>query len=111
MSKYGNHKAEADGITFDSKAECARYQELKLLVQAGTIEELTVHPKYELLPAFRDRAGKRHAPVWYEADFSYREHGQGVVEDVKGFPTAVFRIKMKLFLRWYSHLDLRVINV
>lgn len=110
MSKYGNKKIEADGYVFDSRAEFARYQELRLLARAGEIEDLVVHPAYELLPAFSDRTGKRHAPIRYVADFSYRERGQGVVEDVKGMSTAVFRVKAKLFLRWYSHLDLRIVK-
>jgi hypothetical protein len=111
VSKYNNKRVQADGYTFDSKVEYQRYQELRLLERAGTICDLQVHPVYELLPTFTDRTGKRHAPVRYEADFSYCEcvSGRGVVEDVKGVRTEVFRIKMKMFLRWYGHLDFRLI--
>ena len=37
MSKYGNKKTIVDGIPFDSKKEAARYQELRLLDEAGEI--------------------------------------------------------------------------
>jgi len=35
MTKYHSTRVEIDGIKFDSKAEAERYQELKLLEQAG----------------------------------------------------------------------------
>jgi hypothetical protein len=109
--KYGNKKIQADGYTFDSQAEQQRYQELLLLKKAGAIVSLKVHPKYELLPAFRDRSGTWRAAITYTADFSYIEDGCGVVEDVKGVRTQVFRIKEKLFRRWWGHLDLRILDV
>lgn len=39
-SKYGAVKTEVDGIKFDSKHEALRYQELRLLEQAGEITNL-----------------------------------------------------------------------
>jgi hypothetical protein len=39
-SKYGAVKTEVDGIMFDSKREASRYQELRLLEQAGEITNL-----------------------------------------------------------------------
>lgn len=109
--KYGNKKTVIDNITFDSQAEAARYRELRTMERAGAITELEVHPRYELLGAFTDRHGKRHKAIWYEADFRYFEGRTPVVEDCKGCVTEVFRIKEKLFRRWYSHLDLRIIKV
>ncbi|MDD3747626.1 MAG: DUF1064 domain-containing protein, partial [Anaerostipes sp.] len=43
-SKYGARKTVIDGITFDSKREAKRYQELKLLEQAGEISYLELQP-------------------------------------------------------------------
>ncbi|MBT9463537.1 DUF1064 domain-containing protein [Hydrogenophaga sp.] len=40
-SKYGNQKTVVDGITFDSKAEVARWVELKTMERAGLI----THPR------------------------------------------------------------------
>ena len=91
-NKYNAIKVDADGYTFDSKAEHKRYCELKLLFRARAISQLAVHP------AFVVGCGIR-----YIADFSYYREGENpgfVVEDVKSTATAksaVFRLKAKLF--------------
>lgn len=101
MSKYGNRRVLADGYRFDSLAEYARYQELKLLAAAGELDELRVHPRYLLQEGFRYK-GKTERPIFYEADFSYREtDGALVVEDVKGTRTPAYLLKRKLFLAKY----------
>ena len=43
--KYHNKKVTIDGITFDSKKEARRYQELKLLERAGEIQNLELQKK------------------------------------------------------------------
>ena len=50
-NKYGNKKTVVDGITFDSRKEAKRYQELKLLEKAGEIKDLRRQVKYELIPS------------------------------------------------------------
>lgn len=97
------------GFTADSSAEARRYGALLLMQRSGQIRELRVHPQYTILPAFRDRHGKRRGPVGYEADFAYLEAGEQVVEDVKGFETPEWKIKQTLFLHSLRHLELRVI--
>lgn len=121
LSKYGNERLEEDGYTFDSKAEAARYRELLLLSAGGAIEDLAVHPTYELQPAFRDARGCRHRAIVYMGDFSYIEvidpqsvFGRSVVEDVKGgkgTQTALFKLKAKLFRFRYPDIDLRILDV
>jgi len=104
-NKYGAVKVKEDGYTFDSKAEHRRYCELKLLQRAGDISDLAVHPRYPL-----EVNGERIAI--YEADFSYTARtaprGAVVVEDVKGFATADYRLKAKLFRALYPTVDYRV---
>lgn len=39
-NKYNNRKTTVDGIKFDSIREAERYQELKLLEEAGEISHL-----------------------------------------------------------------------
>lgn len=107
--KYNAKPEVAGGLRFDSQAEARRYAELQLLERAGAIAGLTVHPAFELQPVFRDNTGKRHAAIFYIADFGYTEDGKQVVEDVKGQETAIFRLKRKLFLHRYPALVLRVI--
>ena len=94
-----------DGINFDSLAEASRYQELKLFQASGAIWGLKCHPRFEIVPAC-NYDGKRERALYYEADFEYCEDNGGdppthVVEDVKGFETATFRIKRRLFIWQY----------
>lgn len=108
-SKYHSKKITINGITFDSRKEAKRYQELLLLERAGAISDLKRQVEFELIPAQRepDRVGVRggitkgktieHA-VKYIADFTYTEGGKTVVEDTKGFRTPDYIIKRKLML-------------
>ena len=78
-SKYGNKKEVVDGYTFASGVEADRYRELKLLLAAGEIFRLKVHPHYKLYV-------NHHLIQKYTADFSYsitKKIGKRVVEDVK----------------------------
>ena len=100
-SKYHAKKTTVGGITFDSKREADRYLVLKSMEEDGTIEDLRRQVRYELVPAF-DVDGRHYRPVYYVADFVYREDGREVVEDVKGMRTDVYRLKSKLFARRYG---------
>lgn len=91
-------------------AEAARYRELCLLQRAGQISSLEVHPQFKLQEGFRDRAGKTHRAIYYEADFKYLERGSEVIEDVKGVETPTFKLKMKLFLFQYQNYDFRLVK-
>ena len=106
MSKYRNKLAVVDGITFHSKAEARRYQELLLLQRVGEISELELQPKFLLQDKFR-RNNKAIAAIHYIADFKYKENGKTIIEDVKGKETADFKLKMKLFLVKYPKLIFR----
>jgi len=58
-NKFGARRVILDGITFDSRKEARRYQQLKLLERAGVIRALQVHPRFVILPKHkqpRDRA-------------------------------------------------------
>ena len=91
MTKYHAKKTSIDGYTFDSLAEANRYQQLKLLKQAGEIDELAVHPSFDIVV-------NGCKVCKYIADFYYFDHqkGEHIVEDVKGVKTAVYRLKKKL---------------
>lgn len=97
-SKYGNKKVIVDGITFDSKREASRYQELKLLEKAGAIQDLQMQVKYVLIPSQRIEGKVVERECTYIADFVYTENEQTVVEDTKGFKTKDYIIKRKLML-------------
>lgn len=115
--KYNNRKIIVDGITFDSKKEAKRYQELKMLEKAGIIKGLQRQVKYTLIPAQYERTGEvfvkgkdKGKPkkgrliereCAYYADFVYIRDGETVVEDTKGMKTPEYIIKRKLML--YLH--------
>lgn len=100
-SKYSSAKTDIDGITFDSKKESEFYAELKLRERAGEITHLRLQPRYLLQEAFKHE-GKQYREIEYVADFEYIENGITVVVDVKGFRTAVYMLKRKLFLYRYG---------
>lgn len=100
-NKYHARKATVGGITFDSRREADRYLVLKNMEEDGAIEDLRRQVRYELVPAF-DVDGKHYRPVYYVADFTYRENGHEVIEDVKGMKTDVYRLKAKLVAYRYG---------
>lgn len=91
MSKYYNKKTEVHGISFDSRKEAARYQELLMLERAGQIVELELQPRFDLVV-------NNHKIGFYKGDFRYKdvETGNSIIEDVKGMKTPVYNLKRKL---------------
>jgi len=95
-TKYAAVPTAVDGIRFASKREAHRYGELVLRLRAGQIGDLACHPEYDIA------VGDVHIST-YIADFSYVDLATGelVVEDVKGMPTPVFKLKKKLIEALY----------
>lgn len=89
MNKYRNIPTTIDGVTFASKKEARRYEELKLMVRAKAITDLTLQPVFPI-----EIAGQKICK--YIADFAYAENGKQVVEDAKGVKTDVYKLKKKL---------------
>ena len=102
--KYGNKRAEYDGIKFDSQAEARRFWELSMMQESGLITGLQRQVPFVLVKGQRWSDGKKHRDVIYKADFVYYETEsptQMVVEDVTGFKTAVYKLKKELMKeRW-----------
>lgn len=105
-NKYGARKVTVDGITFDSKKEARKYQELKLLKRAGEIKDFELQPEFVLLEGFQDLNGTWHRPIKYRADFrvTYPD-GRVVVIDTKGYRTKDYAIKKKMFLYQYPDIE------
>lgn len=108
-NKYGAKKIHNDGYTFDSGAEHRRYQQLKLLLAAGEIANLIVHPRYLIFDDYRRVDGRQIRAVYYQADFEYQDNliMEIVTEDVKGgaaTQTPLFRLKRKLFEARYERV-------
>ena len=101
-SKYHSKKVTANGITYDSKKEYKRHCELLLLERAGAITDLQRQVKFELLPSQKIDGKVVERPVAYIADFVYKQDGQRVVEDTKGFRTADYILKRKMMLYFHG---------
>ena len=99
-NKYHNERLTIDGEKFDSKKEYRRYEELKLLERTGLISDLRRQVPFELVPRQIANGKVVERAVKYIADFTYRENGQLVVEDVKSDATRTdaYKIKKKLML-------------
>lgn len=85
-----------DGIKFPSQREAARWQDLRLLEIANHISNLKRQVPFPLNGQdgpVKTPTGKQ---MFYLADFTYRDsrlNGALVVEDAKGWPTEVYKIK------------------
>lgn len=98
MSKYNAKKVTYNNLQFDSKFEAIYYAFLQELLKQGKISNLERQFKYELLPRQTDAIGKfKYHPVYYISDFEYDIQGVHKTIDTKGFKTADFRLKQKLF--------------
>lgn len=110
MNKYNAHKITVDGNKFDSKKEALRYEELKLLQRAGAISDLQRQVKFEIVPQCKTVEGRIAQARYYIADFTYKERGLLVVEDVKGYKKGagyeLFRLKAAL-MRWVHGIDVK----
>lgn len=124
--KYGNRKVEYNGEVFDSRKEYRRYQELKMLENAGKISDLRRQVKFVLIPCQREKSNELYKSgrnkgkfkpgkllereCSYIADFVYfdLDKYKQVVEDTKGVRTKDYIIKRKLML--YVH-GIRIVEV
>ena len=107
-NKYNARRVKEDGHTFDSAAEHRRYKELKLLLAAGQITDLRVHPRYNLHA--ENKAHQKNKIGSYVADFCYNAgaNEQLLIEDVKGFRTPMYRWKKRHFEAEY---DLKITEI
>ena len=92
--KYGNKKTVVNGIKFDSKWEAERYLYIKSLERAGTVKDLELQVRFNLVVNDQKICA-------YIANFRYkREDKEGVwqeiIEDAKGVETPEFKLKKKL---------------
>ena len=103
--KYRAQRVFEDGYNFPSKREHARYRELKLMEKAGEIRWLHVHPRFDITwPGAMERI------CVVELDFLYFDRQERPrYEDVKGFDTALSKLKRKL-LKVAWDIDVEIIK-
>ena len=102
-SKYRNVPTIIDGLRFSSKAEAARYSELKLLQAANQVRWFIRQPRFDLGNGIVYVAD--FLVVWEANERSF-EPVHVTVEDVKGVETDVFKLKKKLFEAKFGALTL-----
>jgi hypothetical protein len=110
-SKYGAQKTVVDGITFDSKKEAKRYQELKLLERSGEISHLELQPSFKLFCGNEPIKFDSGRQAVYKADFAYFDYkvNRRVIEDAKGFRTPEYKLKRAIVHA--MHPMVRIIEV
>lgn len=91
MNKYRAIRTEVDGHTFPSRREATRYQQLKILQQAGKIARLQLQPAFDIY--INDIKICKVI-----LDFSYwdLEKRRPVYEDSKGIDNALSKLKRKM---------------
>lgn len=77
QSKYHNKETVVDGIRFDSRKEARRYEQLKVALELGVIEDLRLQVDFTLIEAYTDTKGERHQALRYKADFTYKVRSAG----------------------------------
>lgn len=111
--KYNAKKTQVNGITFDSKLESDRYQQLLLLEKAGEICDLTLQMEFQIFHGYRDpETGEKEKSAFYVADFVYLDckARKWIAEDTKGIETKEFRLKWKLVKQRYPDYTFRILK-
>jgi hypothetical protein len=91
MNKYNAKQVYEDGHCFDSMSEHRRYRELRLLLAAGRIRDMQVHPVWTI-------SINGELITRYEGDFYYfdLDTQRWICEDVKGVRLPLYMLKKKL---------------
>ena len=102
-SKLKNVKSNG----YHSKRENRRANQLKFMEKQGLISDLQEQVRFKLLETFKDSSGETERGISYIADFVYKENGQLICEDSKGFKTIHYIMKRKLFKSKYPEYIFR----
>lgn len=96
--KFGNIPTVVDNIRFDSRKEANRYCELRNLAKTGQITGFIADKRLLCYPLVVNNV----YIAKYEADFSYYEDGQLIIEDVKGAKTREYIMKRRLMVACHN---------
>lgn len=93
VSKYRNKRVWTEEWGwFDSRAELDHWHILRLQERARQIEDLERQVTFELVPSVI-LDGRKRPSIRFRADYVFREKGQRVVADKKGFRTQGYKLK------------------
>ena len=91
-SKYNAKRTEVDGIKFASRAEAARWVDLKQMEREGKITGLVRQKRFALHAPQADSDSRIGA---YVCDFAYFAGPDWIIEDVKGMRTPLSDWKIR----------------
>ena len=97
-NKYNAHKAEYNGIKFDSQFELNCWIYLEKLAKEDKINNLQRQVKFNLIPA-----NSVYRALTYVADFTFNVGDRYIVADSTGYITPEFKIKQKIFFDKYKN--------
>lgn len=108
-NKYNAKKTiinvQGEEYEFPSKAEANRFVYLVDRLKRGEISKLSTQPSFKITEDYdiatdKTKSGKsRIGALKYTPDFKYVENGKTVVEEVKGFKSVPYVLRLKLFLK------------
>ena len=113
MTKYHTQKTVVDGITFASRLESERFQQLRLLEKAGEISHLKLQVEFQISQGWIDpETGEKVRSHFYVADFMYVDKNEQIVivEDTKGMETDTFRLKWDIVKSMYPQYEFRKVT-
>ena len=113
MTKYNAKKTVVNGITFASRLEAERFEQLLLLEKAGEIEALALQPEFQILRGWiHPERGEKVKSRFYVGDFQYMDKATGkwIVEDTKGVEIPEFRLKWSLVKSQYPQYEFRKVT-
>ena len=93
-NKYGAKKTVVGDIKFDSKKEANRWIELQLLERAGEISGLQRQVKIDLMGQHGPLLTRTGRKMRFTIDFAYTEKGAVIHEDVKGYATRDYEVRV-----------------
>lgn len=107
-NKYNARKTPcAQGHTHDSGREAKRCNDLHMLQRAGKISDLKIQQQFRF--SIDGRAVKlkngHHAGI--KVDFVYRENGQDIAEDSKGYVVRDWPLRRAIFCALHPDIELR----
>ena len=93
-NKYNAKKTVVGDIKFDSKKEANRWIELQLLERAGEISGLQRQVKIDLMGQHGPLMTRTGRKMRFTVDFAYTEKGAVIHEDVKGYATRDYEVRV-----------------
>lgn len=96
----GAIRTRVGALTFDSRREARRYQELRLLERAREISDLALQVEIHLEGKNGPILTETGKVMIYRADFRYFDNQtkETIYEDAKGHATDVFKMKRAILL-------------